>query len=334
MNRAGCPNTRHDVSSAWAYPAAALRAAIAAASGSSSRPSRRATPASVPGATSSPCIASIAITRWNGSPSAYLATSRFTQNSVLNRPLPISLGGPGAVTTAGHRHRQRRAYLRRRCTTRHTRTRQETCSLTSSPSSSYGCPQRGQRRCSSGRSCTCSSASRCSWRRRPCPADPGRWPRRRPRSACPVPPSPSPPALVPSSRLPGGSFSLEVPKSIRLSVTTRCFSASTCRRWASTVAASVAFSAANRPASASQNSARERHNAASSAARPQRADASITPRLDHHHSLCPAPPDRVSRVSLTGSPNTYVKSVRARCRWRRPSPALPPGAVSRRGLAA
>ena len=100
MNRAGCPNTRHDVSSAWAYPAAALRAAIAAASGSSSRRSRRATPASVPGATSSPCIASIAITRWNGSPSAYLATSRFTQNPVLNRPLPISLGGQAAAPAA------------------------------------------------------------------------------------------------------------------------------------------------------------------------------------------------------------------------------------------
>ena len=133
---AGWPNTRHDVSSTCACPAAAFRAAIAAASGASSSSSRRATPASVPGATSRPCIVSIAITRLNGSPSAYLATSRFTQNSVVNRPLGISVAGPGAVRTAGTGHWQHRAYLRRRCTTRHTRTRHDTCSLASSPNSS------------------------------------------------------------------------------------------------------------------------------------------------------------------------------------------------------
>ena len=133
---AGCPNTRQDVSSAWACPAAAFRAAIAAASGASSPSSRLATPASVPGATSSPWNASIAITRLNGSPRAYLAISRFTQNSVVNRPLSISFAGPGAVRTAGTGQRQHRAYLRRRCTTRHTRTRQDTCSLTSSPNGS------------------------------------------------------------------------------------------------------------------------------------------------------------------------------------------------------
>ncbi|HEX9541941.1 MAG TPA: hypothetical protein VGA04_27750 [Streptosporangiaceae bacterium] len=54
----------------------------------------------------------------------------------MNRPLPVSFAGPGAVTTAGTGHRQDRAYLRRRCTIRHTRTRHETCSLASSPNSS------------------------------------------------------------------------------------------------------------------------------------------------------------------------------------------------------
>ena len=95
---AGWPNTRHDVSSTCACPAAAFRAAIAAASGASSSSSRRATPASVPGATSRPCIASIAITRLNGSPSAYLATSRFTQNSVVNRPWESA--SPGRARSA------------------------------------------------------------------------------------------------------------------------------------------------------------------------------------------------------------------------------------------
>ncbi|HEX9541940.1 MAG TPA: hypothetical protein VGA04_27745 [Streptosporangiaceae bacterium] len=51
---AGCPNTRQDVSSTCACPDAAFRAAIAPASGASRISSRLATPASVPGATSSP----------------------------------------------------------------------------------------------------------------------------------------------------------------------------------------------------------------------------------------------------------------------------------------
>ena len=96
------------------------------------------------------------------------------------------------------------------------------------------------------------------------------------------------PLIPPAGRI----FSLEVPNSIRLSVTTRCLSPSTCCRWASTVPASVAFSAASRVASASQNSARERQNAASCETDRVQTGAAITPRLDHHRSLCPAPPRR------------------------------------------
>jgi hypothetical protein len=47
---------------------------------------------------------------------------------LLNRPFPIALGGPGAVTVRGPSHRQRRRYRRRRCTTTRTVTRQSTCS--------------------------------------------------------------------------------------------------------------------------------------------------------------------------------------------------------------
>ena len=164
---------------------------IAADGGDRRSSSRRATPARVPGARARPCIGSIAITRLNGSPGAYLAISRFTQNSVVNRPLAISPGGAGAVSTAGTGHRQPRAYLRRRCTTRTTLTRQLTCSLTSSPSSPYGRPHRGQRRSPWGRSWPSSSVPGWSSRRRPCPADPGRWPRRRLPSPAAPPPAPT-----------------------------------------------------------------------------------------------------------------------------------------------
>ena len=235
------------------------------------------------------------MTRLNGRPSAYLAISRFTQNSVVNRPLPISVAGPGR----GHhrRHRAPAAPGVLAPPVHHPPHPDPPGNLLADilPQQLIG-P-------------AAPPAAPLAFREvmnlllglqmlMPALAMPLRP---RPLTAAPAPArpgSPGPPSLPPAGRfpsasgLPGPFFSLEVPNSIRLSVTTRCLSASTCCRRASAVPASVAFSAASRVASASQNSARQRHNAASSAAGREHAGASITPTLRHHHSLCPAPPQR------------------------------------------
>ncbi len=113
-------------------------------------------------------------------------------------------------------------------------------------------------------------------------------------AAIPCPGRASPPqawaACPPACRLPAPSFSLEVPNSIRLSVTTRCFSAASCSCCAATVAASVAFSASRPHVLPGQprvtvppgSSARSRQNAASSAGRDNKSRS-------HHAKAAPPP---------------------------------------------
>jgi len=82
-------------------------------------------------------------------------------NPLLNRPLPIAFGGPGAVTVRGPAHEQRRRYRRRRCTTTRTVTRQSTCSAACSSNASNGDEHCGQQYPPSVKSQNTSTRGKC-----------------------------------------------------------------------------------------------------------------------------------------------------------------------------
>ena len=83
-------------------------------------------------------------------------------NPLVNRPLPIAFGGPGAVTVAGTRHPQARRYRRRQCAATRTITCQSSCSATSDPPAGVnGAPHSGQQYPPPGKSQITSTRGRC-----------------------------------------------------------------------------------------------------------------------------------------------------------------------------
>ena len=121
-------NTRHDVSSAWRCHESRFRAAIASSSGASSLPACATVPASVAGEISAPCRARPVTSEFADRPASNRSTSSIAVNPFVNRPFPIALGGPGAITVSGPSHRHSLLYRRLQFATRRMITCQSSCS--------------------------------------------------------------------------------------------------------------------------------------------------------------------------------------------------------------
>jgi hypothetical protein len=74
---------------------------IASASGTSSAPVCAHVPAKVAGEISAPWLPSPVISEFMLRPAANRSVSSLAMNPLVNRPLPIAFGGPGAITVAG-----------------------------------------------------------------------------------------------------------------------------------------------------------------------------------------------------------------------------------------
>ena len=74
---------------------------MASSSGTSSAPACAQVPASVPGEISAPCLASPVTSEFMLRPAANRSVNSIAMNPLVNRPLPIAFGGPGAITVAG-----------------------------------------------------------------------------------------------------------------------------------------------------------------------------------------------------------------------------------------
>ena len=93
--------TRHVVSSACRCHEPRDRSVIASASGTSSAPACAHVPAKVAGEISAPCLPSPVTSEFMLRPAANRSVSSIAMNPLVNRPLPIAFGGPGAITVAG-----------------------------------------------------------------------------------------------------------------------------------------------------------------------------------------------------------------------------------------
>jgi hypothetical protein len=116
----------------------------ASCTGASSFPACASTPASVASEMSAPCRARPAVSECRLRPATYRSVNSSARNPLLNRPLPIAFGGPGAITVTGTEHRHVRRYRRRRCTTSRTLTCQSICSMMWSPRLANAVPHRWQ----------------------------------------------------------------------------------------------------------------------------------------------------------------------------------------------
>ena len=81
----------------------------ASSSGASSVPACASTPVRVASEMSAPCRASPAVSECRLRPATYRSVNSSAMNPLVTSPLPIALGGPGAITVAGtgHRHARR-----------------------------------------------------------------------------------------------------------------------------------------------------------------------------------------------------------------------------------
>ena len=154
--------TRHVVSPAWKCHDSRFRSAIAAASGASSTAACATVPVRVAGEISAPCRASPVTSEFWLRPAANRSTSSIAVNPLLNRPFPIALGGPGAVTVACPGQSHAFLYRRRPCAITRTRTVQSSTSVTWSLASPVnGSPQPGQQYPPPGKSQMTSTLGRC-----------------------------------------------------------------------------------------------------------------------------------------------------------------------------
>jgi hypothetical protein len=94
-------------------------------------------------------------------PAANRSVSSMAMKALVNRPLPIAFGGPGAITVAGTRQPQTRRYRRRQCAATRTITTQSSCSKTCSPSGVNDSPHTGQQYPPPGKSHTTLNRGRC-----------------------------------------------------------------------------------------------------------------------------------------------------------------------------
>ena len=101
-------NTRHEVSSACRCQDSLDRAVIACSSGASSAPAAAQVPVSVAADSATPCRPSPATSEFRLRPATYRSVSSNTMNPLVNKPLPIAFGGPGAVTVLGPTQAHRR----------------------------------------------------------------------------------------------------------------------------------------------------------------------------------------------------------------------------------
>lgn len=104
----GGANTRHVVSSACRCQEARDRATIASDSGTNNAPACAHVPASVAAEMSAPCRARPVTREFMLRPATYRSVNNIAMNALENRPLPIALGGPGAITVTGTRHEHAR----------------------------------------------------------------------------------------------------------------------------------------------------------------------------------------------------------------------------------
>jgi len=102
---------------------------MASAAGASSTPACAHVPASVAGEMPAPRRASPATREFMLRPAAYRSVSSIAVNAFVNRPFPIALGGPGAITAAGTRQPQARRHRRRQCAATRTITTQSSSSV-------------------------------------------------------------------------------------------------------------------------------------------------------------------------------------------------------------
>ena len=109
-------------------PRVPVPAAIASSSGASSLPACATVPASVAGEISAPCRARPVTSEFADRPASNLSTSSIAVNPFVNRPFPIALGGPGAITVSGPSHRHSLLYRRLQFATRRMITCQSSCS--------------------------------------------------------------------------------------------------------------------------------------------------------------------------------------------------------------
>ena len=79
----------------------ALDPLVAPASGTGSAPACAHVPAKVAGEISAPCLPSPVTSEFMLRPAANRSVSNIAMNPLVNRPLPIAFGGPGAITVAG-----------------------------------------------------------------------------------------------------------------------------------------------------------------------------------------------------------------------------------------
>ena len=122
-------NTRHVVSSACRCHEPRDRSVIASASGASSVPACAHVPASVAGEISAPCRVRPVTSEFMLRPAANRSASSIAMKAFVNRPFPIALPGPGAITVPWTRHEQARFCPHRQCAT----TRMITCQSSCSP---------------------------------------------------------------------------------------------------------------------------------------------------------------------------------------------------------
>jgi len=82
----------------------------------------------VAGEISAPCRDNPVTSEFMLRPAADRSASSIAMKAFVNRPFPIALPGPGAITVPWTRHEQARLYRRRQCATSRTITRQSSCS--------------------------------------------------------------------------------------------------------------------------------------------------------------------------------------------------------------